>query len=306
MSESHVDAGVQSTRTFDNVRALIPHDGTLDRGVLPKWNYVLKKSKIIEYRKKLKEIQQMFLFMKHMMLEAQPAKHRSPSTTARDPSVAGPSQHLPITLSGQGTDENGRPVTYHATLVMKPRSQSETRGPTFDYIKSRSREEKEKKTKEESQETASQLLRPPSYLSTLRQNPYFSPELLLVGETRSGIASRGERLLGSIRDDRKRRQSRRSSRGEIEQEGSNADLEIPDDNEAARDVDDLMESVGIRAVPTQQPPANANNAVVWCRGRHSRICETTKPHRPCRFVASESVRQKLTCEVSLTTTLTVS
>lgn len=277
MSRSNFNAGIQSRRTFDNVRALIPHDGTLDRGVLPKWNYVLKKSKIMEYRKKLKEIQQMFLFMKQMMLEAQPARHQSPSTTARDPNVAGPSHHFPLTLSGEGMDENGRAVTYHATLVMKPTSQSETRGPTFNYVTSRLREETKK---EESQETASQFLRPPSYLSTLRQNPYFSPELLLVAETRSGIASRGERLLGSIRDDRKRRHSRRSSRSDIEQEGTNTDLEIPEDNEAARDVDDLMESVGIRSVAAQKPPPNQCNIVVWCRGRYSTIRETTKPHCP--------------------------
>jgi hypothetical protein len=243
--------------------------------MLPKWNYVLKKSKIMEYRKKLKEIQQMFLFMRQMMLEAEPARHQFPSTTARATNVAGPSHHFPLTLSGQGMDENGRPVTYHATLVMKSTSPTETRGPIISYVKSRSRG-KEKKD----EESASSFPRPHSYLSTLRQNPYFSPELLLVAETRSGTATRGEQLLGSIRDDRKRRQSRRSSRSNIEQESTNVDLEIPDDNEAARDVDDLMESVGIRTVATQKPPANQSDIVVWCRGRHSRIRETTKPHRP--------------------------
>ena len=82
----------QSTKTFDNVRALIPEERSLDKGVLRRWNYVLKKSKIEKHRRRLKEIQQMFLFMKQTMVEMQPSQQSSATALSR------PVSQSPVTL----------------------------------------------------------------------------------------------------------------------------------------------------------------------------------------------------------------
>ena len=86
----------------------------------------------------------------------------------------------------------------------------------------------------------------PTYLSSLRQNPFFSRDLLGSAESRSGIqAGSRDRREGVRKDDGRRRSSLRlsPSLNKIEAQDTAENLQIPDNNEATQDVKDLMTSV---------------------------------------------------------------
>ena len=199
----------------------------------------------------------MFMFMKQTMVEAQTSG--SPPTGG----VKGFDEEGPITLFGRGTDANGAPVGYHATLVMRP-LQSAVSGMGQELLK----KEKENKTT-----GRANLPQPTKSLKSLRQNPYFSTSLLRnpdaydSRETQpglSGLASRGRdsrRLGDRFYDDGedyrydfdssdrrgKDMRHRLSARVSPVERGnsSSQELEIPDDEEATREVDFFVASVSI-------------------------------------------------------------
>jgi hypothetical protein len=238
---------LQSTTTFDNIRDLIPRnrDGTLDKGIIPKWTYVLNKRKIAKHRKRLTEIRQMFVFIKQAMSESQPLSTQTGGGGSRDPPKL-----EPVTLSGPGRDAAGNPVHFSATLIMQPIQtsqftevieRSETRGPQVKPQK------------------------PPGYLRSLRQNPFFAADLLIpqrVPETRAGFSSHGssrddrrdeavERIMMKDMEERKRMEveqrkyrPERMSRTYEDDEVDEA-VFIPDDIEATEEVEDLVHSVSI-------------------------------------------------------------
>lgn len=115
----------------------------------------------------------MFMFMKQAMNDAKPSN--SGAGGIKD---FGTQLEQPVTLSGPGYDSTGAPVTFYATLRMEPfqapsgirySAESQTRGAA----------------------PVTQVRRPQGYLKTLRQNPYFSAELLrprASPETRGGYS----------------------------------------------------------------------------------------------------------------------
>lgn len=171
----------------------------------------------------------MFLFMKQTMVEAQPP-------TTQGGNLKGLYDQPEISLSGRGTDANGAPVMYHATLVTRL-LQSAVAG----------KEKKEKLQREyesrygsgpqgfsseppvyDSEPLVNESRRSRNYLKSLRQSPYFSTDLLKAADRNREDES------GYMRP---------RSRLKVEESGSYQALEIPDDNEAAQDVDYLVASV---------------------------------------------------------------
>ena len=247
-----------------SIRGLVPRDGILDKGIMPKWNYVLKKRKIDEHRRSLKEVQHTFVFVRQMMLwQSTTPQSQAQASGATDISFAGASKHFPLTLLGQGTDETGQPVAFHAALVMKPLSP-----PDRISTDRRADEEvkKEYEGKERKDRTRLNLQEPPTYLKNLRQNPYFSPELLKLPTMRYKRTSRTEEeVKKGFVDDLRRREREKKSRSSIEEEEEEQVLEIPDDKEAIQDVNKLMASVSRPTASDSSPQAEFGSSVVWTR-----------------------------------------
>ena len=242
--------------------------------MLPKWKYALRKGDIAEQREQLNYMRQMFLFimvaMKDVSQQLGPLQHQPGGT--RDPGgMTGSSQSQPIILQGPGTDSSGAPVFFSATLSMRPLQSNTATGRAAREYDPRSKP------------TAAAAIRPPDYLKTLRQSPYFSAEMLkprAVPESRaySPRTTRRDPAVDRIvaRESMKReshitepaiyygspsrppksrkKPARYSGREEAklkyereryddDSDASSDSVLLPDDQEAAEDVDDLLTSV---------------------------------------------------------------
>lgn len=199
------------------MKLLLPKDGVLKEGAWPRWKFVLDKSKIEKHRRELREHQHKFISMRQMMLAVQPVSSQHQSVGARGVPGGGGFNQFPTQLSGEGTDENGNRVMYHATISMRPFVTTSTfDGLTRDDEKRKLRiiEEKEQKMAKEEKKSSAlpQTFNHTHYLNLLRQ---ISPELLTADERRSSLAS-------------------------SESSGS---IDAPDEYQAEEEVDYLLESV---------------------------------------------------------------
>jgi hypothetical protein len=186
----------------------------------------------------------MFVFIKQAMSESQPMSTQTGAGASRDPPKL-----EPVTLSGPGRDASGNPVHFSATLIMQPIQTNQ-----FTELIERS----------ETRGLQLKPQKPPGYLRSLRQNPFFAADLLIpqqAPETRSGWVSRSrgrddrrdeavERIMMKDMEERKRveveqRKYRpeRMSRTYEDDEVDEA-VFIPDDIEATEEVESLVYSVG--------------------------------------------------------------
>ncbi|KAK5167804.1 uncharacterized protein LTR77_007503 [Saxophila tyrrhenica] len=230
-------------KLFNELEALMPPtkaDGTIDKGVGARLTFAFRKGKIAEVQDKVFRMRDTFRFIKEgyedQMRRAQPV------------GTNGMLHGEPVTLSGPGRDSSGNQVNFSVTLVMRP-AQSST------YSSAPITREKA--------EAQPQLRRPEGYLQALRQSPYFSAGVLLSspssGMTRAYREAPKDPAVEKIaaREWARRKPSpyaaesgyapgteymtkSRMSRESAESSSETAD--IPDDAEAARDVDALLAS----------------------------------------------------------------
>lgn len=211
----------QSSKTFKDIERFIPSNGTLDRGSLRRWTYVLQKSEVTRHRKRLKQIQHMFIFMKEMMMEAQPTgSNRSPYTARSNGS--------PIVLTGSGMDASGASVMYTATILMQP-TNSVLTVPSPSSINGPNSAGPDKQS-----------------LSVLRQSPYFSTDLLQQsqnGGSREHVLKEEQKSSQKRTRFQDREEAKRKSSVSVDTEMDV--FELPSDLDASRDVDRLLEIVSM-------------------------------------------------------------
>lgn len=196
----------QSTNTFTGIQELMPRNRGGAMGSKVKWDFVLKKSRIATHRRRLKEIQQMFIFVKDAM------SHSDNICGAKATGGSGAPSYLPILLTGTGRDCDGNPVSCSLKVTMLPAATSHrrgyARGPASGPVSGGEKEEEES-TKD---------------LAILRQSPYFSAAL---SRDQRDSAAAGEEERKSFRV----------------RESLSATLEVVADDVAQREVDELLASV---------------------------------------------------------------
>lgn len=180
---------------------------------------MLQKSEVSRNRKRLKQIQQMFIFMKEMVAEARP--HGS----IHDPSAV-VTHSAPIILTGSGLDPSGARMIYTATISMQP-TNSIPDAPELHGFQGSDRLRSNKQD-----------------LNALRQSPYFSIDLLQQprdGGSSEDLPEDGQKSLYK----RTRFQDREEAKlkSSLTSDSARDHLELPSDLDASRDVDRLLETV---------------------------------------------------------------
>jgi len=176
----------------------------------PRWSFALNKRKIAEHRKRLRQVQQMFVFIRDAMTQATPTD--TPTTANASVGARG---HQPVTLEGTGKDASGQPVSYSATLTIRPARpgrtpQSATKGHVGGE---RSHGEQAKKA-----------------LLASRRSPYFSSDLISMPRPTQ------QQELNSI-EERKAKESTEKGEGDEEH------LELLSEQAAERHTELLVEEV---------------------------------------------------------------
>lgn len=142
----------QSEETLNSIRDLMPPERGTASTSRRRWSFVLNKSKIDSHRRRLKELQVLFIFMKVSLVDA--VDRKSEQTAGASSRSDEPS---PVTLTGKGRDVHGNPVSYEARLFTRSTGSG----------RRRSRAKAMRAPKRSTVE-----------LVALRQSPYFSAALL--------------------------------------------------------------------------------------------------------------------------------